>query len=64
MASEYSFDVVSKVDGNIVDEAIAIALKEITNRYDFRGSNSDIIYDKKTKIITMVSSDEYKIKAM
>lgn len=64
MASEYSFDVVSKVDGNIVDEAIAIALKEITNRYDFRGSNSDISYDKKTNIITMVSSDEYKIKAL
>ncbi len=64
MASEYSFDVVSKVDGNIVDEAIAIAMKEITNRYDFRGSNSDIRYDKKANVITMVSSDEYKIKAL
>ena len=64
MASEYSFDVVSKVDGNIVDEAIAIAMKEITNRYDFRGSNSDIRYDKKANVITLVSSDEYKIKAL
>ncbi len=64
MASEYSFDVVSKVDGNLVDEAIAIAMKEITNRYDFRGSNSEINFDRKTNIIQMVSSDEYKIKAL
>lgn len=64
MASEYSFDVVSKVDGNLVDEAISIAMKEIVNRYDFRGSNSEIKFDKKTNIIQMVSSDEYKIKAL
>ena len=64
MASEYSFDVVSKVDGNLVDEAISIAMKEIVNRYDFRGSNSEIKFDKKTNIIPMVSSDEYKIKAL
>jgi len=64
MASEFSFDVVSKVDNNLVDEAIAVAMKEIANRYDFRGSNSDITFDKKTGIILMVSSDEYKIKAL
>ena len=64
MASEYSFDVVSKVDGNLVDEAISIAMKEIVNRYDFRGSDSDIKFDKKTNVIQMFSADEYKIKAL
>lgn len=64
MASEFSFDVVSKVDYNLVDEAIAIAMKEIVNRYDFKGSRSEIVFDKKTNIIMLLSSDEYKVKAL
>ncbi len=64
MASEFSFDVVSKVDYNIVDEAIAVAMKEIVNRYDFKGSNSDINFDKKANTLLLMSSDDYKIKAL
>ncbi|PIU19641.1 MAG: YajQ family cyclic di-GMP-binding protein [Elusimicrobia bacterium CG08_land_8_20_14_0_20_59_10] len=64
MASEFSFDVVSKVDYNLVDEAIAIAMKEIVNRYDFKGSRSEINFDKKTNTIMLLSSDEYKVKAL
>ena len=64
MASEFSFDVVSKVDYNIVDEAIAVAMKEIVNRYDLKGSNSEINFDKKANTIMLQSSDDYKIKAL
>ena len=64
MASEFSFDVVSKVDYNIVDEAIAIAMKEVVNRYDLKGSNSGINFDKKTSTIMLQSADDYKIKAL
>ncbi len=64
MASEFSFDVVSKVDYNIVDEAIAIAMKEIINRYDFKDSKSEINFDKKNNTIMLHSSDEYKVKAL
>jgi len=64
MASEFSFDVVSKVDYNIVDEAIAVAMKEIVNRYDLKGSNSEINFDKKANSIMLQSSDDYKIKAL
>ena len=37
-----SFDVVSRVDFQEIDNAIANALREITNRYDFKGSNTTL----------------------
>jgi len=64
MADEYSFDVVSQVDLNIIGEAINIAMKEVANRYDFKGSNSTIELDVKEKQIKLVSGDEFKIKAL
>src|SRR3989338_974075 len=64
MASDFSFDVVSKVEYTVVDEAIAIAMKEVLNRYDFKGSNSEINFDKKANVIMLQSSDTYKVKAL
>lgn len=64
MASEFSFDVVSKVEYTVVDEAIAIALKEVLNRYDFKDSKSEINFDKKNNTIMLQSSDDYKVKAL
>ncbi|OGR68339.1 MAG: YajQ family cyclic di-GMP-binding protein [Elusimicrobia bacterium GWC2_61_19] len=64
MASEFSFDVVSKVDYTVVDEAIAIAMKEVINRYDFKDSKSEINFDKKANSILLSSSDDYKVKAL
>ncbi len=64
MASEFSFDVVSKVEYTVVDEAIAIAMKEVINRYDFKDSNSGINFDKKANTIMLQSSDDYKVKAL
>lgn len=34
--ADYSFDIVSKVDLNVISEAVSAANKEITNRYDLR----------------------------
>jgi cyclic-di-GMP-binding protein len=64
MASEFSFDVVSKVDYNLVDEAIAIAMKEVVNRYDFKDSKSEINFDKKANSLLLQSADDYKVKAL
>ncbi len=64
MASEFSFDVVSKVEYTVVDEAIAIAMKEVINRYDFKDSKSEINFDKKANTIMLQSSDDYKVKAL
>ena len=64
MASDFSFDVVSKVEYTVVDEAIAIAMKEVINRYDFKDSKSEINFDKKENKIMLQSSDDYKVKAL
>jgi uncharacterized protein YajQ (UPF0234 family) len=59
MSKESSFDIVSKVDLAEVTNAIHIALKEIENRFDFKGSKSDITLDKEE--IVLLSDDEYKL---
>ncbi|MGM9988282.1 MAG: YajQ family cyclic di-GMP-binding protein [Bacillaceae bacterium] len=59
MAKECSFDVVSKVDLPDVQNAINVAMKEIRNRFDFKGSKSDISLDKETLVI--ISDDEFKL---
>jgi len=64
MASEFSFDVVSKVEYTLVDEAISIAMKEVVNRYDFKDSRSEINFDKKANSILLQSCDDFKIKAL
>ena len=43
MASESSFDVVSKVDRQEVDNAVNQAAKEIGTRYDFRNVGAEVV---------------------
>jgi len=62
--ADFSFDVVSNVDINLVDESVNIALKEVKNRYDFKETNSEIQVDKKENKIYLTSSDEYKVKSL
>ena len=57
-----SFDIVSELDIQEVDNAINQARKEVEGRYDFKGSNSEIQWDKKE--ITLLAEDEYKVEAM
>lgn len=59
-----SFDIVSKIDAQTLDNAINNAKKEILNRYDFHSSQSTIEHDKKTNIITIVTEDDMKLKAI
>src|SRR5690606_29977960 len=59
-----SFDIVSKVDAQTLDNAINNAKKEILNRYDFHSSDSTIEHDKKTNIITIVTEDDMRLKAI
>ena len=54
-----SFDVVSRVDFQEIDNAIANALREITNRYDFKGSNTSL--ERNEKVITIVTDDDLKL---
>jgi hypothetical protein len=59
-----SFDVVSKIDQQSLDNAINTSRKEIVNRYDFRGSNTEITLDKKSNTIHIVTEDDMKLKAV
>lgn len=58
-----SFDIVSELNLQEVDNAINQAKKEIEGRYDFKGSKSEINWDKKVDI-TILADDEYKVEAM
>lgn len=61
MASkENSFDIVSEVSLQEVDNALNQARKEIETRFDFKDSKSEIKYDGKE--ITLVSDDDFKLK--
>ena len=62
MAKDCSFDVVSEVNMQEVDNAVNQAKKEIGTRYDFRGSKSEITLEGDT--IKIVSDDEYKLNAV
>jgi uncharacterized protein YajQ (UPF0234 family) len=62
--AEHSFDIVSKVDLQEVSNAVQQALKEIGQRYDFKGSKSSIELSKENNQITLVSDDEYKLKSV
>jgi cyclic-di-GMP-binding protein len=61
---QFSFDVVSEVDQQEVDNAINQARKEIDQRYDFKGSNTKIDWDQKENIITLHTSDDMKLRAL
>lgn len=57
-----SFDVVSEVDMQEVDNALHTTVKEITTRYDFKGSKASM--ERKEKEIILVAEDEYKLGQM
>lgn len=62
MPSTYSFDVVSEVNMQEVDNAVNQARKEIDQRYDFKGSKTEIELGEEE--IKISSEDEYKLKAV
>jgi len=57
-----SFDIVSKVDMQEVDNAINQAVKEIGQRYDFKGSKSEVTLEKES--IKVLADDDFRLKAI
>ena len=64
MAAENSFDVVSKVEVPEIQNAVNQAMKEITTRFDFRGSKSRIDWNEKELTLTLLADDEHKLKSV
>ena len=64
MADQNSFDVVSKVDMQEAKNAIDQALKEINQRFDFKGTKTELTLKEKESELVIVSDDEYKLKSV
>lgn len=57
-----SFDIISELNMQEVDNAINQTKKEIEGRYDFKGSNAELNWDKKE--VTLLAEDDYKVQTM
>jgi cyclic-di-GMP-binding protein len=62
MAAENSFDIVSKIEMTEVTNAVTQAMKEIGQRFDFKGSKSSITQEKEALVV--LSDDEFKLKSV
>ncbi|MFW7380523.1 MAG: YajQ family cyclic di-GMP-binding protein [Oligoflexus sp.] len=59
-----SFDIVSEIDLQEVDNAVNQAAKEIETRFDFRGGQSSIDFDRKEQKIKIIADDDMKLRSM
>jgi uncharacterized protein YajQ (UPF0234 family) len=59
-----SFDIVSKVDAQALDNAVNVTSKEITNRFDFKGSHVLVELDKKTFQLKLETEDDMKMRQL
>jgi len=64
MADSHSFDIVSKVDFQEINNAIQQTLKEILTRFDLKDSNTTINFIEKDNKIHVQSKDDYKLKSV
>ncbi len=62
--ANFSFEIVSEVDLQEMDNAVNQANKELGQRYDFRDSKASIAYDRKEAKITLIADDEFKLRAL
>ena len=64
MASQSSFDVSTGADLQEVDNAVNQAMKEVAQRYDFKGSKCAIAFDRTQVTLTLTADDDFKMKAL
>ena len=64
MAQQNSFDIVSEVNLQEVDNAVNQAHKEVTQRYDFKGIHTTIELDQKEKHIVLTTGNEFHLKSV
>ena len=59
-----SFDIVSKVEAQALENGVNVTSKEITNRFDFKGSHVVIDFDKKEFLIKIETDDDMKMRQL
>lgn len=63
-SNDHSFDIVSEVNMQELDNAVTQAQKELAQRFDFKGSMSSIELSKIDKTVTLKAENEYKLKTL
>ena len=64
MPQDSSFDIVSEINLQEMDNAVNQAVKEITTRYDFKGSAASLEFDQKAKELTITADGESQLEAV
>ena len=64
MPSDSSFDIVSEINLQEMDNEVNQAVKEITTRYDFKGSAASIEFDRKAKELTLTADAEPQLESV
>ena len=64
MPQDSSFDIVSEINLQEMDNAVNQAIKEITTRYDFKGSTASVEFDRKLKELTLTGDHEQQLDAV
>jgi len=64
MPSDSSFDIVSELNLQEMDNAITQAQKEIGTRYDFKNTSAGVEFDRKLKELTLTGDGEWQLDAV
>lgn len=64
MAADSSFDIVSEINLQEMDNAVNQAIKEITTRYDFKGTSAALSFDRKNQELTLIGDAEPQLDAV
>jgi len=64
MAKEHSFDISAKIDMQNFNNAINLVDREVSNRYDFKGTTYEVNFKEKEKVLVLVASSDNKLDAL
>jgi len=64
MAKEHSFDITAKIDMQNLKNAINLVEREVSNRYDFKGTPYEVNLKEKDKVLVLVASSDNKLDAL
>jgi len=64
MAKEHSFDISAKIDTQDFKNAINLVDREVSNRYDFKGTTFEVTHNEKAKTLVLIASSDNKLEAL
>lgn len=64
MAKEHSFDITAKISLQHFKDAINLVDREVSNRYDFKGTTYEVTFREKEKLFILIASSDNKLDAL